>query len=239
MNLRNIGILALLVIIAVGGLILWRKTNFSSSNQQANNSQNIEKKEYKVREGKVIVLGRQNKKEITAIDLSAKEGEFTIKFTPHNITLIPDKKQIWLTATAPEEQFQAISKESLEHIHLLMTSDQIFVVDTQTHNVAKRLNIGMQLGLTDLIISPDGKYAYTSAETGNAIYKINTSTYKVDLIQLPPESKPHQLALSAEGTKLYARNQTNNKMFLISISTNEVKNQNNNEETKSLRWSSH
>ena len=208
-----------------------------------NNSQNIDKKEYRAGTGNVIVLDKQKEVEEAAIDLTAKEGDFTVEFIPHDIKMTHDKKQVWVTANASQEQLQAMSKALVEKtkrdVHVMMATDQIVVIDTNTDKIISRIQIGVGLGLADLIIGKDSKYAYVAAEEGNAIYKVNTSTHKVDLIQLPPESKPHQLALSTDGTKLYARNQANSNVYFISTRTNEVRNQEGIEETKSLNWSGH
>lgn len=242
MNLRNVLIFIILLVVSIGGFNLWQKTNFFASNKQISNSQNIEKKDYRVEEGIVIVLGRQNRKEITAIDLSAKEGDFLIKFYPHDITRVDGKNQIWVTASASQEEIQAMTKELVEKTqrdaHIMMATDQIIIIDTATDKIVKRIPIGVSLGLADIIIAPDNRNAYITVET-NAVYKVNINTHKVELIQLPPESKPHQIALSALGTELYTKNQVNGSVYLISTKTNEVTTQEDTEEIKNLKWSSH
>lgn len=229
MVLRKKYVLVTVIVIFIAGFSLWQKSNPLV----------LEEKEYKTGTETVIVVDTLKNKETAAIDLSAKEGDFTIAFNPHDITIIPNKEQVWVTATAPEEQFSALHREAAEHIHVMVPSDQVLVINTETSKITKRINVGMQLGLADLILTPDGKQVFVAAEKGNAIYKINTSTYKVDLIQLPPESTPHQLALSVDGTKLYARNKANNKLYFISTKTGAVKNQEATEETRNLNWSGH
>jgi DNA-binding beta-propeller fold protein YncE len=241
MKILKSSILLIILLVITGGLIVLGKNNFSISDQQTNNSQNLNK-EYLVTEGKVTVLERQSKKEINAIDLSAKEEDFLIKFYPHDIAGVNDKKQVWVTASASQEEIQSMSKELVEKTkqdqHVMMATDQVIVIDTATDKIVKRIPIGVSLGLADIIIAPDNRNAYVTVEA-NAVYKVNMDTHKVELIQLPPESKPHQLALSADGTKLYTRNQANNNVFLISKKTNEVEKQENMDETKNLKWSSH
>jgi DNA-binding beta-propeller fold protein YncE len=218
---------------------------FSFIKAQDHTTNNIENlnKEYQAGVGKVIVLGTQDKKEITAIDLSAKEGDFVVEFTPHNVAMADDKTALWVTASASQEQIQAMSKELVEKTkrdqHVMMATDQVISINTVTDKITKRVPIGVSLNLSDLILTQDGKNVYVTAERVNAIYRIDTSNYKVHLIQLPPESKPHQLALSADGTKLYVRSQTNNNVLLISTRANEVKNQADTEELKNLKWSGH
>ncbi|OGH20768.1 MAG: hypothetical protein A3D74_05590 [Candidatus Levybacteria bacterium RIFCSPHIGHO2_02_FULL_37_13] len=234
---KSILVVIILLILSSGGVFIWQKTNSTFVNQNTDN------KEYRVGADKVIVFDTQNKKEITTIDLSAKEGDFLIKFTPHDVTITDGKKQIWITASASNEEIQAMSKKLVEKTkrdqHVMMATDQVISINPTTDKIAKRVPIGVSLDLADIILTPDGKYAYVSAETGNAIYKINTSTFKVQLIQLPSESKPHQLALSTDGAELYARNQADSNIYLISTKTNEVKNQEDTEETSNLNWSSH
>lgn len=226
-----------ILLVIVGGFVFWQR------NKVVNNSQSTDKKLYKASTEKVIVLRTQDKKEITAIDLSAKEGDFLIKFYPHDLIGVDNKKQIWVTASASQGEIQAISKKLVEKTkrdeHVMMTTDQIIVIDVVTDKIVKRIPIGVSLGLADIIIAPDNRNAYVTTERANAIYKVNIDTHKVNLIQLPPESNPHQLAFSSLGTELYARNEANGSVFLISTKTNEFKNQVDNEKTKNLKWSNH
>lgn len=242
MKILKILVFFIALLIITGGIIFWQKTNFSTSNLQTNNTQNLDK-EYQLTEGKLTVLERQNKKEIATIDLSAKEEDFIIKFYPHDVTRVDDKKQVWVTASASQEEIQAMSKELVEKTkrdqHVMMATDQVIVIDTIADKIVKRIPIGVGLELADIIIASDNKNAYVTAEKANALYKVNRDTFKVDLIQLPPESKPHQLALSALGTELYAKNQLNGSVYLISTKTYEVKIQENTEKIKNLNWSGH
>lgn len=225
-----------LLVILVGFVFLQQRTNISTLNQQSNNPQNLEK-EYRIAEGKVFVLEKQSKKEITTIDLSTKEGDFTINYTPHFTKLAKDKKFLWLTASAPKKQFASIEKRVEDHTHLLAVSDQVIVIDTETNKIIKKIGIGMQLGVRDLIFTPDENTVYIAAETGMSVYKINTSNYKVDLIQLPIESFPHQLSISYDGKKIYAKSKDNKKVFLIE--NDKVIESNDNEVNNNLSWSKH
>lgn len=233
----------IILLVIMGGIIFWQRNSSLILNKYVDNFQDTDKKEYRAGTGKVVVVDIEKNQEITSIDLSAMEESFIIKFYPHDITMTDDKKQVWVTASAQQEQIQAITKELVEKTkrdqHVMMATDQIIVIDTTTDKIINRIPIGVRLDLADLIITPDNRYAYVTAEAGNAIYKIDTSTHKVDLIQLPPESKPHQLAFATDGTKLYARNSANKNTFLISIKTNEIKSQEDGEDIRSLNWSQH
>lgn len=241
MKILKLVIICIFILAVIGGVIVWQKTNFSPSSQQINNTQNLDK-EYQLAEGKITILDRHNKKEIATIDLAAKEGDFLIKFYPHDITTVDDKNQIWITVSASQEEIQTITKELVEKTqrdqHVMMATDQVIVIDKTLDKIVKRIPIGVSLGLADIIIAPDNRNAYVTVEA-SAVYKVNIDTHKVELIQLPPESKPHQLALSASGAELYTKNQVNGSVYLISTKTNEVKNLKDTEEIKNLRWSSH
>lgn len=235
MVLKVIIIIAL-ILMSIGAIILWKSD--SSSHQYLRES-SFQNKEYRPGVEKIHVINRHNKQEIAAIDLSVKEGDFTITFNPHHIVSSIDKKNIWVTASAPEEQYSTINREAKEHIHVMLPSDQIIVINSETNKITKRINIGTQLNLADLVFTPDGKQIFVAAEKGNAIYTVDTNTYKVNLIQLPTDSNPHQLALTRDGTKLYSKDNTNSKMFLIATRTKEVKNQTVTEEINNLTWSKH
>lgn len=211
-------------------------------NTIGNAAKEIDKKKYQVKIGKVVVFDVYKNKEIGSVDISAKEENFNIEFNPHDIEIAPDKKSVWVSATASENQLNLLRKDleqkSEGDRHIMTATDQIIVIDTTTDKIQKKIPIGVSLSLADLVISPDGKYVYVASEAGNAIYKVNMNTYKVDLIQMPPESKPHQLALSIDGTKLYTRNSVDNNTFLISTKTNEIKNIKD-EDARNLNWSMH
>lgn len=234
MIIKSILFVSILVIAIIGGFILWQ--TFS------NQTRNTDNKGYRAVENKIIVFDKQNKRELSAIDLSAKEGDFTIKFFPHDITMTPDKKYVWVTVTASQEQLQEMNNALLENAegdhHIMMATDQIIVINAVTDKIVKRIQIGVNLGLTDLIFTTDAKYAYIAAETGNAIYKVNTISYKVELIQLPPASSPHELALSNDESKLYTRNATKSKTFLVATKTNEVILMRDRNGVNNLNWSS-
>jgi len=235
MTLKNIFAVIIVLIVSIGGFIFWQKNNATVVNQNSNN------KDYRLGSDKIIVFDTQDNREITTIDLSAKEGNFTIPFNPHDVILSPDKKNVWVTITAPQKQIQLMNKALVEKTegdhHIMMATDQIAIINAVTDKIVRRIQIGVSLDVADLIFTPDSKSLYVAAETGNAIYKIDTKTFKVtDLIQLPPESNPHQLTISADDTKLYARNAAKNKTFLINTKTNAIQKSN---ETKALPWSSH
>ena len=231
---RNIFVFAILIVLSVGGFMLWAKTNLSATNQD------FLQKEYNAEKGYVVVVDEKGKRKLTRIDLSAKEDDFIIQFTPHQIRTFSDSNKVWLTASASEKQLSAINKNSKEHLHLLTATDQVIVIDPKTNKITKRIPIGVRLGLSDFVFAPDGKFFYIAAEMGNAIYKVNTTTFKVeDLIQLPPESKPHQLAVSMDGKQLFMRDQKHAKLYRVLISTNKVEEVEDAEIAKNLNWSKH
>ncbi len=227
-----IGII-LVVIIAIGAI------SFIFSDRLKSNSEELV---FKAVGNQVIIEDAKTNKEITSISLSSKEENITVELSPHDIQMAPSKQYVWVTASASQDQLSAFHRNAKEHLHLMMTSDQVLVIDLSTNTVKERIQMGNNIHLGDLVFTPDNKSAYIAAETGNAIYKINTSNYKVEqMIQLQPESLPHEVALSKDATKLYTRNSKDSDIYVIATNTNKViskikKNENLNE---IISWSTH
>ncbi len=203
---------------------------------------NSEKYIFKTGKSRIIVEDANTNKEITSISLSSTEENITVELSPHDIQMTPSKKYVWVTASASQDQLSALHKNAKEHLHLMMTSDQVLVIDLSTNTVKKRLQMGNNIHLSDLVFTPDNKYTYIAAEKGNAIYKINTSNYTVEqMIQLPPESLPHEMALSEDTESLYTRNSAGSNIFVISTKNDKLisKMKANDALVKSINWSTH
>lgn len=216
---------------------------FITFGEKASSLFNFSEKQLTYEAGKnnVSVFDTTAKKEVTSIDLSAKEENITIELSPHDIQTTPNKQYVWVTASASQDQLSALHKNAKEHTHLMMTSDQVIVIDPNTNKIKERIQMGNNIRLSDIVLTSDDKYAYITAEAGNAIYKINTQSYKVDMIQLPPESSPHAIALSEDATKLYTKDSTNNFIYTIATKNNKVISKTPVKETSTvpISWSNH
>ncbi len=196
--------------------------------------------DYKAGKNNVIVVDTKQQ-QITSIDLSAKEGYTTVELSPHDIQTMSNNQFVWVTASASQDQLSALHKNTKDHTHLMMTSDQLIIIDTNTNTIKERLQMGNNIRLSDIVLTPDDKYAYVSAESGNAIYKIDTNSYKIEMIELPPETRPHAIALSDDSTKLYTKNSTNSFIFTITTKNNKVNSKVSVKESSNIpiSWSNH
>lgn len=197
---------------------------------------------YKAEDNKIIVFDSRFNRELTSIDLTAKEGEFRIPLSPHVVQIAPNGQNIWVTASASQDQLSALHKNTKDHTHLLMTSDQVIIIDPTTKKIKERLQMGNNISISDIVFTQDSKFAYISAKSGNALYKINASTFKIDqMIELPPQTLPHEVAISTDNKKVYTKSSETNDIFVISTMTNKIISKMNSKDplVKDIQWSNH
>ncbi len=105
----------------------------------------------------------------------------------------------------------------------LWGGDAIAVIDPENLSVIETIPAGSRPN--ELLLSPDGKYLFTSCANDNSVYIIDTGSGKV-IEQLhtacfpeaPPGSTPNALAVSEEYKRLYVANADNNSLAVFDIS---------------------
>ena len=59
-------------------------------------------------------------------------------------------------------------------------NDEVIVIDPLTDKIIKRIEMGTDLHLSHVALTPDSNYAIAAAQTKGVIYKINAKTYEVE-----------------------------------------------------------
>ncbi|MEK7069948.1 MAG: DUF1573 domain-containing protein [Patescibacteria group bacterium] len=205
-----IGLIALAVL--AGGIFL-----LSSKGEKASKKSEVkvEDKIYVAVEeaGEIAVISTKNRTVIKRVDLSAEIGGMKISFMPHNIQVSPDNKSVWVTANAVDRNkekmsFQIIPKARADEGHGeeggIKINDQIIVIDPLTDKIIKRIEIGTDLHLSHVALTPDSSYAIVAAQTKGVVYKINVKTYEVEKEVITEKGgEPHGLRISPDGKTAY------------------------------------
>jgi YVTN family beta-propeller protein len=105
----------------------------------------------------------------------------------------------------------------------LWGGDAIAIIDPGNLSVTETIPVGSHPN--ELVLTPDGKYLFTSCANDNSVYIIDTESGKV-IEQLhtacfpeaPAGSTPNALALSEDNGRLYVANADNNSLAVFDIS---------------------
>src|SRR3990167_9701155 len=163
--------------------------------------------------GEIAVIDAKNRSVIKRIGLSAEIGGIKIGFMPHNVQVAPDNKTVWVTANAMDMNkdkvsFFRIQKVSADEGHGeevgMKANDEIIVIDPLTDKIIRRIEMGTDLHLSHIALTPDSNYAIAAAQSKGVVYKINTKTYEVEKeINTEKGAEPHCLRISPDGKTAY------------------------------------
>src|SRR3989344_3960317 len=171
--------------------------------------------------GGIAVISVKNRTVIKRIDLSAeiggspRFGEAGTKngFMPHNGQGAPANKSVWGTANAMDMNkdkvsFFRIKKVSADEGHGeevgMKANDEIIVINPLTDEIIKRIEMGTDLHLSHIALTPDSNYAIAAAQSKGVVYKINAKTYEVEKeINTEKGAEPHGLRISPDGQTAY------------------------------------
>lgn len=146
---------------------------------------------------------------VSRVDLSEGHQGGMLMFAPHNVQVSPDNKSVWVTANA---------SMNMDHTSFLAPSarahgdemadtaelDQVIVISPETDRIVKRIPIATGVHLAHVAFTPDGAFAYVTAQNEGAAYKINARTFAVEKrIALPQASQPHGLRIAPDGLTAY------------------------------------
>ena len=205
-----IGLIALAAL--AGGYFL-----LSGKNEEApkNKEVKIEDKIYVAVEedGEIAVISAKNRNVIKRIDLSSDMGGTKIGFRPHNVQVAPDNKSVWVTANAMDMSkgkvsFNVIQKVQADEGHgeetNIKANDEIIVINPLTDKIIKRIEMGTDLHLSHIALTPDSNYAIAAAQSKGVVYKINAKTYEAEKeINTEKGAEPHGLRISPDGQTAY------------------------------------
>ena len=105
----------------------------------------------------------------------------------------------------------------------LWGGEAIALIDPESLTLTGTIPVGSHPN--ELVLTPDGKYLFTSCANDNSVHVIDTESRKV-IEQLhtacfpeaPSGSTPNALSLSEDGTRLYVANADNNSLAVFDVS---------------------
>lgn len=165
--------------------------------------------------GEIAVIDIKTNVVLKKIDLSKYKNGKIIGYMPHNVQVAPNNKSVWITANAMDKEMKMsvriIPRAEADTGHgiyeannMEKSSDEVIVIDPLTDSVIKRIEIGRDLHLSHVALTPDSDYAIVAAQEKGVIYKINAVTFMVEKeVVVKKEAGPHGLRISPDGQTAY------------------------------------
>ncbi len=211
--MKNILIyVALACILIIGGGIIYQKNKISA----------VQEKIYVAVEGdgKISVIDPATRKLIKDIHLYEDHDGERLHFMPHNVQVAPNGKSVWVTANLGSHghSFNIVNRA---HAHGSdEPGDSVFVINPLTDAIVTSVTLDEGIGLAHVVLTPDSKFAYVSAQTDGVIYKVDTETFSVvNGVQVSPQSEPHGMRVSPDGKLVYVAALKGKSLGIIDTAT--------------------
>src|SRR3989344_1207331 len=160
-------------------------------------------------DGKIVVVDPIKGKVLRSIDLSIAHEGGTFSFAPHNVQVSPDNRSVWVTANAgAHSDHSAWARSAFAHGDEESAADsgekdEIIIIDPETDTVTERIPIGAGLHLAHVVLTPDSRRAYVTAQNAGVVFKVDAISHKV-LKAIPIGEKsdePHGIRITPDGAK--------------------------------------
>ncbi|MEK7569148.1 MAG: beta-propeller fold lactonase family protein [Patescibacteria group bacterium] len=209
--MKNIKIvIALVAIVGIGVLI------YFGNGENDKGVLGINGKAYVAVEGsgEIAVIDTVTKQVLKRIDLSEDKNGMTVGYMPHNVQVAPDNKSVWVTANAMDEEIRMsfriiqIARADTGHgdegVIAEKSNDEVIVIDPFSDAIVKRIEIGQDLHLSHVALTPDSAYAVVASQEKGIMYKINTASFEVEKeVATKKGGGPHGLRISPDGKTAY------------------------------------
>lgn len=181
--------------------------------------------------GRIDVISPKSRSVIAKIDLANKEDADGTMYMAHNVQVAPDGKSVWVTANAMANHTASLKTRILNnlfptayadegHDEASTSSDQVVVIDPLTDKITRRIDIGSDLHLAHVVLTPDSRFALVSSQNKGDVYKIDTETFKVvATAKAKTNAQPHGLRISPDGKYAYVALMGDKSIGKLSLST--------------------
>jgi len=140
-------------------------------------------------------------------------------FSPHNVQVSPDNKTVWVTGNSAGHGHSLLPIKSA-NADTGEIPDEVIVIDPIRDAVIKRIQIGAGIHLAHVVLTPDSRYAYVTAQVQGMIYKIDVKSYGViKSIATGENSEPHGLRISPDGRFAYVAMLGNKSLGVVDLKT--------------------
>jgi len=181
--------------------------------------------------GRIDVISPKSRSVIAKIDLANKEDADGTMYMAHNVQVAPDGKSVWVTANAMANHTASLKTRILNnlfptayadegHDEASTSSDQVVVINPLTDKITRRIDIGSDLHLAHVVLTPDSRFALVSSQNKGDVYKIDTETFKVvATAKAKTNAQPHGLRISPDGKYAYVALMGDKSIGKLSLST--------------------
>lgn len=170
--------------------------------------------------GEIAVIDAKTNSISKRISLSKNKSGTIVEYMPHNIQVAPDGKSVWVTANVPEGEMAEGDEEEAsdtadadteagmggieEEDGAEADNDEVIVIDPVTDAIVERIEIGEDLHLSHVALTPDSSYAIAASQEKGMMYKINAVSFMVEEEVATKEgAQPHGLRISPDGKTAY------------------------------------
>lgn len=224
---------ALSIIVLIAGLSVYNLTNKVTAPQSV---VKLSDKVYVAAEdgGEVDVVSVNSRSVVAKINLSLNLHSGSAMYMAHNVQVSPDRKSVWVTANAMTGKrmgFRSVLEKTVfpvayadgGHENTSTVKDQLIVINPFTDKIMKRIDIGSDLHLAHVVLTPDSKFALAVSQDKGEIYKIDTSTYRiVQTIPTKVNDQPHGLRIAPDGRHAYIAMMGGKSIGQLDMSSDEL-----------------
>ena len=181
-------------------------------------------------ESKIVAFDPATKKIVAAIDLSVAHEGGKLAYAPHNVQVSPDMKTVWVTANAKghEDHSSLIpaARAHGEENEAGEEPDEVIVINPETDKIVKRSPIRPGVHLAHVVFAPDSSLALVTAQSEDAVYKINARTFEIEkeISVSPPRGdsvsqEPHGIRVSPDGAVAYIAMLKGKSLGILDVKT--------------------
>lgn len=154
-------------------------------------------------EGRVGVIDAERKNVVASIDLSEVVNGTFVKYTTHNVQVVPDGKTVLVTANV-DRGAMGEGAEGTEGDVSDGLFDKVFFIDPLTDTIRGSLPIETNLDLAHIVADRTGTFAYAASQEKAEIYAMDLLNGKItNTITLEEGDAPHGMRLSPDDSRLY------------------------------------
>lgn len=181
--------------------------------------------------GRIDVISPKSQSVIASIDLANKDNVDGAMYMAHNVQVAPDGKSVWVTANAMANHTASLKTRIVNklfptayanegHDEVSTAADQVVVIDPLTDKITRRIDVGSDLHLAHVVLTPDSKFALVSSQNKGEVYKIDTETFKVvATAKAKSNVQPHGLRISPDGKFAYVALMGDKSIGKLNLST--------------------
>lgn len=183
--------------------------------------------------GEIAVIDTKTNQVLKRINLSEDKNGMTVGYMPHNVQVAPDNRSVWVTANADDGDmkmsFRLIPRAEADEGHgeemgAEKNNDEVIVIDPFSDSIVKRIELGQELHLSHVALTPDSTYAIVASQENGIVYKINTSSFEVEKETVTKKGgEPHGLRISPDGKTAYIAMLGGKSLGILDIASFELR----------------